>query len=57
MQFPLFPTEQGHQQHHNDNVLHIPPLVHVEQDAKDDDLYELSGEKERGRECLRDTNG
>lgn len=39
-------TEQGHQQHHHDDVLHIPPGVQIEQDAEDHDLYEL----QRGRD-------
>lgn len=46
--FSVVRTEQGHQRHHDDDVLHIPPLVHVEQDAEDDDLYKLSREGEKG---------
>lgn len=42
-QLPFVRTEQGHQQHHHDDVLHVPLLVQVEQDAEDDDLYELLG--------------
>lgn len=42
-QLPFVRTEQGHQQHHHDDVLHVLLLVQVEQDAKDDDLYELLG--------------
>lgn len=37
-------TEQGHQQHHHHDVLHVPPLVQVQQDAEDHHLDELQGE-------------
>lgn len=40
-QIPFVHTEQGHQQHHHHDVLHIPLLVQIEQDAEEDDLYEL----------------
>lgn len=34
-------TEQGHQQHHHDDVLHLPPRVQIQQEAEDHDLYKL----------------
>lgn len=37
----FFRTEQRHQQHHHDDVVHVPPLVQIQQDAEDHDLYEL----------------
>lgn len=37
----LVRTEQGHQQHHHHDVLHVPPLVQIQQDAEDHQLYEL----------------
>lgn len=47
-QLPLGRTEQGHQQHHDDDVLHLLPLVQVEQDAEGDNLDELVREREEG---------
>lgn len=46
-QLPFIHTEKGHQQHHHHDVLHVLPLVHVEQDAEDDDLDELPGRDKR----------
>lgn len=43
----LVHTEQGNQQHHNDDVLHISPLVQIEEDAKEDDLNKLLRESRR----------
>lgn len=46
-QLGFVPTQESHEQHHHHDVLHVLPLVHVEQDGEDDDLDELSGDAHR----------